>query len=70
VLLDLLRLAVSDRLAVIEHVDLLAHAHDDLHVVLDEHDGEIERVAQPADLRLETFGLAVVHARGGLVEEQ
>ena len=30
----------------------------------------VERVAQPADLRLQPLGLAVVHAGGGLVEEE
>ena len=44
---DLLRGALGDGLAVVEHVDALADAHDDLHVVLDEQDGEPELVADP-----------------------
>ncbi len=70
VLADLFRGAVGDGLAVVEDVDLLAHAHDHLHVVLDEDDGDLELVAEPADLLLEALGLAVVHPGGGLVEEQ
>ena len=36
----LLRRALGDLLAVVEHGDLLRDAHDDLHVVLDEQDRE------------------------------
>ena len=62
--------AVGDGLAAIHHVDLLARGHDHLHVVLDEHHGEVEAVAQRADLLLEHLGLGAVEPRGRLVEEQ
>ena len=64
------RATVRDGLAVVEHVDLLAHAHHDLHVVLDEHHREVEPFAKPADLLFQPLGLAVVHARRRLVEQQ
>ena len=40
--LDLGGRADRDRRAVVEHVDALADAHDDLHVVLDEQDRHAE----------------------------
>ena len=43
-----LRLALGDLLAVVEHRDLLGDAHDHLHVVLDEQDRQLALVAQLA----------------------
>ena len=37
-------------LAVVEHADALADAHDQVHIVLDEQDGDLELVADLADV--------------------
>ena len=42
---DLGRSALGDHRTVLEHGDALGHAHDDLHVVLDEENGEALLVA-------------------------
>ena len=49
ILLDLAGRPDGDRLAVVDHLNRLADAHHDLHVVLDEQDRDLELVAQPAD---------------------
>ena len=64
------RVALGDLLAVVEHRDLLGDAHHDLHVVLDEQDGEAPLVAQALHERGEGIGFLGVHARRGLVEQQ
>ena len=56
--------------AVVEHRDPLGDAHDELHVVLDEQDGELQVVAHLADEADELQRFLRVHPRGGLVEEQ
>ena len=47
-----------------------ADAHDQVHVVLDEHDSDVEPVPEHADVVHELVGLGGVHARRRLVEEQ
>ena len=70
VVAHLLRRALGDLLAVVEHGDLLGDAHDDLHVVLDEQDREVLLVAQLAHEVGQLRGLLRVHAGGRLVEQQ
>src|SRR3954454_23637205 len=70
VLAHLLRQTLGDLLAVIEHGDALRHAHHDLHVVLDQEDGEPTLVAELLHERGELRRLLRVHARRRLVEQQ
>ena len=44
--LDVLRGALGDDLSEVEDTDALADAHDQVHVVLDEHNGDLEGVAE------------------------
>ena len=69
VLLDGVRLAVGDALAVVEHRHPVAEAHDQFDVVLDEQDGDA-RVADAADAVDQVLPLGRVHAGGRLVEQQ
>ncbi len=66
---DHLGRAGGDDLAEIEHVHLVAHAHDQAHVVLDQHDRR-PVVGQRAQQGRESLGLLGVLARRGLVEQQ
>ena len=50
VVLDILGGALGDDLTEVEHADTLADAHDQIHVVLDEHDGDLEGVADLDDI--------------------
>ena len=68
--LDLGGRALGDPLAVVEHGDALADAHDDAHLVLDEQDGDAQVVAEPSDETGHLVGLGRVHAGGRLVEQQ
>src|SRR4051794_649360 len=68
--LNLLRRSHRNRLAVIEHGDALANAHDQLHVVLDEQDADLKAVADEADELHQLDLLLRVHARGWLIEQQ
>lgn len=63
-------IALGDELAVFQHPDVLAHAHDHFHVVLDEQDGQVELVADMPDEAHEFGAFLRVHPGGGLVEEQ
>ena len=68
--LDLLRGALGDDLSEVEHADALADAHDQVHVVLDEHNGDLEGVPDLDDVLHQLGGLGGVHAGGGLVQQQ
>ena len=68
--MDLLGQPFGDLLAVVEHGDVLGDAHDDAHVVLDEQNGDAQLIAQPANELGRLRGLARVHARGRLVEQE
>ena len=70
VVADLLGQPLGDLLAVVEHGDVLGHAHHDLHVVLDQEDGQPALVAQGGHELGQPRGLVGVHAGGGLVEQQ
>ena len=64
-----LRVADRDDAPEVEHVDQVAHLHDEVHVVLDEQDRHAfgrERTQQRAEL----VGLLLVETRRGLVEQQ
>ena len=69
VLLDLLGQAFGDHLAVVEHRDPVGETHDDLHVVLDQQDGDAT-VADLAHEVAQTVLLDRVHPGGRLVEQQ
>src|SRR5436305_10980359 len=62
--------ADGDRLAVVEHLDPLADAEDDAHVVLDEEHAAAEIVANAGNRLGELKALVVVEAGSRLVEEQ
>src|SRR6266568_1076286 len=67
--LDRGRRALGDLLPVLQHHDVLAGAHDEAHVVLDEQDGD----AAPLDLADELdeeVRLLLVHPPGRLVEDE
>lgn len=49
IVLNFVRGAVRDDLAVIEHGDLFADIHDEAHIVFDEQDGEVEGIADVSD---------------------
>ena len=63
VVADLLRAALGDLLAVVEHGDVLRDAHDHLHVVLDQQDRHAALVAQLLHELGEPRRLLRVHAR-------
>src|SRR6478672_5664286 len=65
--LHLGRGAFGDLLAVVEHGDAVAQAHDELHVVLDQEDGAAV-AADAVDELAQHHLLGGVHAGGGLVE--
>ena len=62
--------ALGDALAVVEHGDAVADAHDHAHVVLDEQDGQAQLGAQLGDEPLHLLGLVGVHARRRLIQQQ
>jgi hypothetical protein len=55
--------------AVVEDGDALGDGHDQAHIVLDQHHGDTQVVAQAADQLGGRAGLIGVHAGGGLVEQ-
>ena len=61
--------AARDRAAEVQHVDVVRDAHDEIHVVLDQHHGELQVVAQRADERRELVDLLVVEPARWLVEQ-
>ncbi len=66
---DLFRRSDRDEYAVVQHMDRVAHIHDEPDVVLDEEDRRPlsgERVEQLG----ERLGLAVAESRGRLVEQE
>jgi hypothetical protein len=67
---DVLRQALGDLLAVVEHRHALRDAHHDLHVVLDQEDRQVLLVSQAPDQRREVPRLVRVHACRGLVEQE
>ncbi len=67
VLLHVVRRALGDLLAVVEHGDAVAQAHDELDVVLDQQDGAVV-VADTVDQLAQHHLLGGVHAGGRLVE--
>src|SRR5438093_1353365 len=68
--LDLGRRTFGDAHTVVEHGDAVGDAHHDLHVVLDQEYRQLELAPERADQRGEVLGLARVHPRRRLVEQQ
>ena len=66
---DLLRQAVGDQLAVVQHVDAVGDVHDHVHVVLDQQH-RVADLLQVADEAQQLHALRRVHAGGGLVQQQ
>ena len=64
------RRTLRDLLAVVEHGDPVADAHDHLHVVLDQQDGQAQTLAKLADEVGQLARLLRVHAGGRLVEQE
>ena len=69
VLLHLGRRALGDLTPEIERHDLVGDRHDQVHVVLDEKDGDPPVVANAPDQRAEPGDLLVVEPAGRLVEQ-
>src|SRR5262245_13175211 len=65
----LLGSAFGDLFAVVDHDDAVGDRHDDVHVVLDQNDGEPPRAELP-DQADDVRALLAVHSRGGLVEQE
>ena len=70
VVADLVGGALGDDPAEVQHRDALADAHDQIHVMLDQQDGDVELVPDAADDLHQLGGLGGVHAGGGLVQQQ
>src|SRR5712692_9222370 len=62
--------AFGDLLPVVEDGDAIRDLHHHPHVVLDEEQGALALLHQPAQQCHQAAGLALGHARGGLVEQQ
>src|SRR5699024_1569429 len=70
VVLDLRGGALGDDLAEVEHTDTLTDAHDQIHVMLDQKDGNVEGIPDLDDVVHQLGGLGGVHARRRLVQQQ
>ena len=70
ILLNLFSGALGNDAAVVQYGNTFANTHDQLHIVLDEHDGDLEGIANLADVGHQFSGLGGVHAGGGLVQQQ
>src|SRR5262249_4337277 len=69
VVLNPFRRILDDGAAAVDHVDAVADAHDDAHVVLDEQHAAAEARRDLGDQRHEVVALGVRHPGRGLVEE-
>jgi hypothetical protein len=56
--------------AEVEHVHTVGDSHHEVHVVLDEEDGQLERAPHPPDQRPELLDFLVVQSAGRLVEQE
>ena len=68
--LDVIRRALGDDPAEVQHTDALADAHHKVHIVLNEHDRNLERIADLHDVFHQLRGLRRVHACRRLVQQQ
>ena len=66
---DLVGSSAGEEAPEVEHVDVVAHPHHQVHVVLDQQDRRARR-GQLGEHRREPLGLLIVLARRRLVEEQ
>ena len=64
------RRAVRDDAPEVEHVDVVAHLHDERHVVLDEQHRQAVVLGELTQEPTEGLGLVLGLARRGLVEQQ
>ena len=67
---DLIRGALGDDTAEIQHRDALADAHDQAHVMLDQQHSDVELIADAADGLGQLSGFRGVHTRGRLIQQQ
>ena len=67
---DLARRALGDLAAEVQRHDLVAHAHDQAHVVLHQQHGQPQPVAQRQDQVAQASQLLMVEAAGRLVQQQ
>src|SRR5262245_29419935 len=70
IVLDVLRPAEGNRLAVIQNLNPFADTHHDFHIVLDQKDGQSEAIANLLDQHHQVFLLRRIHSGGGLVEQE
>ena len=66
----LVRSAVGNHLAVIQHHDPLADTHDQRHIMLDEQDGDAELLPDKGNGLHEFPGFGIVHARCRFVQAE
>src|SRR2546428_124849 len=66
---DLFRRALPDELAEIEDVQIFGQSHDEAHVVLDQQERDVARLAHASERCDQRLLLAGIHARDGLVEQ-
>src|SRR5438552_13610440 len=69
VVLDPFRRILDDGAAAVDHVDAVAYAHDDPHIVLDQEHAAAEARRDLGDQRHQVVALGVRHPGRGLVEE-
>src|SRR5262249_4585542 len=59
-----------DLAAEIEHHDLVAGRHDEIHVMLDQQYGDVALVADSSDQAAKTLDLVVIETAGRLIQQQ
>ena len=69
-LANFIRSAFGDFLSVVEHSNALADAHDDLHVVLNEKNGEAKFFLRESDKLHELDFFRRIHSGGGFIEQK
>lgn len=62
--------SLGDHLSVIQYENLVRYAHDQLHIMFDEQDGDALLVPDPGDEMVELTGFLGVHAGCGFVEQE
>ena len=67
---DGLRVAFGKNLAIVQHLNSLAHVHDQGNIVRNQENGELKFVAEAANDLQDLIGLLRIHARSRLVETE
>ena len=70
IVLDFFRRAACEHFAVVEHVDVVADVHNQVHVVLDDQNGQIPALHDALDDDVQIALFLTVHAGCRLVEQQ